>query len=254
MGPPGFGPPPQFGPPPGPPPPQPGFGDGSYPAPPPVHGPPGFGAQPQVPGGGGARCVQGHAIPPGGSFCMEGGHPIALEGMQIGNAGDAFGATAFAPGPPGQAPGGPMPPTSAMSGFGAEPHPPPPAPPPPMQQAQAQQAVGKGERRALAGFLVSFQDDPLGKFWPLHQGKNSVGRAETGQDVDVAIGHGTTSTHHASVECEGPRFTLSDLGSTNGTFHNEEAIGFQGRREVRDGDKIRFGGYSVFVVNVVGRG
>jgi pSer/pThr/pTyr-binding forkhead associated (FHA) protein len=45
-----------------------------------------------------------------------------------------------------------------------------------------------------------------------------------------------------------------DQGSTNGTFHNEEAIGFQGRRELRDGDKVRFGGYSVMVVNVVGRG
>jgi pSer/pThr/pTyr-binding forkhead associated (FHA) protein len=46
---------------------------------------------------------------------------------------------------------------------------------------------------------------------------------------------------------------LADLGSTNGTFHNEVAIGFQGRRELRDGDKVRFGGYSVMVVNVVGR-
>jgi hypothetical protein len=213
----------------------------------------GFGQPQAAPGGGGARCVQGHAIPPGGSFCMEGGHPIALEGMQIGNAGDAFGATAFAP-VQGQPQGGPMPPTSAMSGFGAEQHPPPPAPPQPAMQPHQVSGQGLEQRRALAGFLVSFQDDAMGKFWPLHQGKNSVGRAETGQDVDVPIGHGTTSTHHASIECDGPRFTLSDLGSTNGTFHNEEAIGFQGRRDVRDGDKIRFGGYSVFVVNVVGRG
>lgn len=108
-------------------------------------------------------------------------------------------------------------------------------------------------RRALAGFLVSYQDDPLGKFWPLWQGKNGVGRADTGQKVDIEIAHGTTSTHHASLECDPQRFVLSDLGSTNGTFHNEEAIGFQGKREVRDGDKIRFGGYSVMVVNVVSR-
>ena len=49
------------------------------------------------------------------------------------------------------------------------------------------------------------------------------------------------------------RFTLVDLGSTNGTFHNEEAIGFQGRRELRDGDKVRFGGYSVAVFNIAAR-
>jgi hypothetical protein len=186
-------------------------------------------------------------IPPGGSFCMEGGHPIALEGMQIG---DQFGATGVPPGPG-------MPPTGAMSGFGAEPPPPPPGfggPPPPAASARVSggPAVGGGSR-ALSGFLVSFQDDPNGKFWPIFQGRNVVGRAETGQPVDIPIGHGTTSTHHAAVECEGTRFTLVDLGSTNGTFHNEEAIGFQGRRELRDGDKIRFGGFSVAVFNIASR-
>jgi hypothetical protein len=110
-----------------------------------------------------------------------------------------------------------------------------------------------GARRALAGFLVSYQDDPMGKWWPLWQGKNSVGRADTGQKVEIEIAHGTTSTHHATIECDPQRFVLSDLGSTNGTFHNEEAIGFQGKRELRDGDKVRFGGYSVMVVNVVSR-
>jgi FHA domain len=211
--------------------------------------------------------VQGHAIPPGGSFCMEGRHPIALDGIQI--SGDAFGQTAYAA-PQG---GSPMPPTGAMSGFGADisplpgppppvppPFPPPPPPPPPARPqtpVPAKPAVpsaGPSEgRRALAGFLVSFQDDPLGKFWPLWQGKNTIGRADTGQKVDIEIAHGTTSTHHATVEFEGNRAVLSDLGSTNGTFHNEEAIGFQGRRELRDGDKIRFGGFSVMVFSVAAR-
>lgn len=215
--------------------------------------PPGYGPPPQMGQGGGPRCVQGHPIPPGGSFCMEGGHPIALEGVQIGS-GDAFGATAFAPspGPP------PMAPTGAMSGYGAEQQQQQGVSRDPRAAAAAQPGgeqakPAEGGRRTLAGFLVSFQDDPLGKFWPLWQGKNTVGRAETGQHVDVAIGHGTTSTNHAAVEVEGPRITLVDLGSTNGTFHNEEAIGFQGRRDVRDGDKIRFGGYSVIVFAVAAR-
>jgi pSer/pThr/pTyr-binding forkhead associated (FHA) protein len=180
---------------------------------------------------------------------MEGGHPIALEGMQIG--GDPFGP------PPGYPPGAPlmMPPTGAMSGFEPPPPPPgfgapPPAPPPPGPSAAANVEAG---RRTLTGFLISFQEDPIGKFWPIFQGRNVIGRAETGQAVDVPIGHGTTSTHHAAVDSDGNRFTLSDLGSTNGTFHNEEAIGFQGRRELRDGDKIRFGGFSVGVFIVAGR-
>jgi hypothetical protein len=156
-------------------------------------------------------------IPPGGSFCMEGGHPLAQEGN------DPFGPPVYAP------------------------------PPPPGPAAAGGLAKDGSARRALAGFLVSYQDDALGKFWPLWQGKNSVGRADTGQRVDIEIAHGTTSTHHATIECDPARFVLSDLGSTNGTFHNEEAIGFQGKRDLRDGDKVRFGGYSVMVVNVVSR-
>lgn len=205
----------------------------------------------------GARCVQGHPIPPGGSFCMEGGHPIALDS-------DAFGPTAY--GPPGGGYGGDAyPPPPQQGGLPPPPPPPPPTAGPPMSQMGQMGQMGQmapkpgpapsmsGERRTLTGFLISFQDDPLGKFWPLYQGKNLVGRAETGQKVEIPIAHGTTSTHHATVDCEGGRMVLSDLGSTNGTFHNEEAIGFQGRRELRDGDRIRFGGFSVIVINVVAR-
>lgn len=162
---------------------------------------------------------------------------------------DQFGPTAYAPPPP-PPPGGYGPPPP----IGAPPPQPPVGPQSSVVMAPglAQNEVSQ-ERRPLAGFLVSYQDDPLGKYWTLWQGKNSVGRAETGQKVDIEIAHGTTSTHHATIECDPQRFILSDLGSTNGTFHNEEAIGFQGKREVRDGDKIRFGGFSVMVVNVVSR-
>lgn len=177
----------------------------------------------------GARCVMGHAIPPGGSYCLEGGHPIAAE-----PGGDAFGATAFAP----------------SAGPAAQPYELPK--PPPAAGAPARNPAG-ASARALAGFLVSYQDDAMGRFWPIYQGKNLVGRAETGQEVDIPIGHGTTSTRHAQVDCDGARFIVSDLGSTNGTFHNEEPIGFQGKRELRDGDKLRFGGYTVVVFNAAAR-
>jgi hypothetical protein len=172
---------------------------------------------------------------------------------------DQFGATAFAPqnapqqpgGPPGFGGPAPLPPTNMMQGF--DPGRGPSVSGVPQPSGGPAPSGDKKPRRALAGFLVSFQDDPLGKHWALYQGRNLVGRAETGQEVDVPIGHGTTSTNHATIEAEGGRLTLSDLGSTNGTFHNEEAIGFQGRRELRDGDKIRFGGFSVIVINVAAR-
>jgi len=174
---------------------------------------------------------------------MEGGHPIATEN-------DAYGPTGYSP-------GGGMPQGGGMGGgYGGEPYPPPPPPPvaaPTGGHLAKGAAQDAGAGRALAGFLISFQDDPLGKHWVLYQGKNLVGRAETGQKVDVSIAHGTTSTHHATIDCEGGRMILADLGSTNGTFHNEEAIGFQGRRELRDGDRIRFGGFSVIVISVAAR-
>lgn len=145
---------------------------------------------------------------------MEGGHPIAMSGMQFAEPS--------------------LPSTGAMSGFGAE-------------------EPTSTERRGLVGFLVSYQDDPLGHYWPVHQGANIIGRSDTGESVDIPIGHGTTSTKHASIECDGQRCTLVDLGSTNGTFHNEEALGYQGRRELRDGDTVRFGGFSVIFLNVAAR-
>lgn len=144
---------------------------------------------------------------------MEGGHPLALDGMQIGGA--------------------PMPATAAMAGFGAEPKP--------------------ASARRLIGFLISYQEEPLGQFWPLYEGRNIIGRAETGQAVDIPVAHGTTSTTHASIECDVHQMTLVDLGSTNGTFLNEEAVGPQGRRGLRDGDKVRFGAFSAIVLNAAAR-
>jgi pSer/pThr/pTyr-binding forkhead associated (FHA) protein len=148
---------------------------------------------------------------------------------------DMFGPTDYAPAPP-------PPAAHQYAGTPAAPQQYPPAPGP-----------DQGTRRVLAGFLVSYQDDPSGKFWPLWKGKNLIGRAKTEQKVDIEIADSTTSTHHASIEADQGRFVLSDLGSTNGTFHNEEAIGFQGRRDLRDGDKIRFGGFSVIIIVIAAR-
>jgi pSer/pThr/pTyr-binding forkhead associated (FHA) protein len=45
---------------------------------------------------------------------------------------------------------------------------------------------------------------------------------------------------------------VEDTGSTNGTFVNDEHIGFNGRRDLRDGDRLRFGGFTT-IVKIVGR-
>src|SRR6185436_4725728 len=104
------------------------------------YAPPGQGNYGPPPMMGGARCVQGHPIPPGGSFCMDGGHPI--EG-----GADQFGATGFAQ-------------NSPVSDYGQQqsrPGPPPPIQQPPTPQPQPQPPkaapAGADGRRALAGFL-----------------------------------------------------------------------------------------------------
>jgi pSer/pThr/pTyr-binding forkhead associated (FHA) protein len=54
------------------------------------------------------------------------------------------------------------------------------------------------------------------------------------------------------VEAASGTITVEDTGSTNGTFVNDEHIGFNGRRELRDGDRLRFGGFTT-IVKVIGR-
>lgn len=168
-------------------------------------------------------------------------------------------------GQPGQQPGGFGAPPPQQGGFGA---PPPPVPqpggfggPPPPQPggfgAPEQVAAPPAAplvlpANALRGFLVSYQSNSQGDFWPLHGGRKTVGRANSGEQVDIPLSDATISSRHAAVVIDGTAGTIQieDTGSTNGTFVNEEHIGFNGKRELRDGDKIRFGGYNC-VVKVV---
>lgn len=102
---------------------------------------------------------------------------------------------------------------------------------------------------ALRGFVLSYQANPAGEFWPLTGGRKVIGRANSGEQVDIPLADATTSSRHAALTIDGTAgtVTLEDTGSTNGTFVNEEHIGFNGRRELKDGDKLRFGGYVAFV-------
>jgi hypothetical protein len=119
---------------------------------------------------------------------------------------------------------------------------------------QAPVAAGPGGKRELVGFLVSYQSDTYGAFWPLYAGRNLVGRAGAADGLDIEISDPTTSSNHASINVEsGTRsVVIEDLGSTNGSFVNDDPLGPQGRREVRDNDRVRFGGFGL-VVKVVPR-
>jgi FHA domain-containing protein len=263
---------------------------GAPPAPPPPYGNPPqaqWGAPPPAP----SRCQLGHEIGPGQNYCVQ-GHPIALEGVQFaGNAqppyaqpgapsygGQAQGYAAAPPYPGGyaapapQAYGGgapyaagpqqqayaPQPPQYAPAPAQGQPlpgyTPPPPVqaqPQPPMPDPNAGLPVGA---RVLRGFLVSYQTNPQGDFWPLHSGRLTVGRSNSGEPLDVPLADATISSKHAALTIDpgaGP-IQVEDTGSTNGTFVNDEHLGFNGRRELRDGDRVRFGGYTA-IVKVIAR-
>lgn len=118
--------------------------------------------------------------------------------------------------------------------------------PPPAGQSNPSMAAAP----VLLGFFVSFDGNDLGRFWPLYQGKLLVGRALAADNLDIAIEHNTTSARHAQlVALARPnRLTVQDIGSTNGTFVNDQRI-LPGQTVIAaHGDRIRFGGYTVNVV------
>ncbi len=105
----------------------------------------------------------------------------------------------------------------------------------------------------LMGFLVSFDGNELGRFWPLHQGRLIVGRSQSTDGLDIAIDHGATSARHAQLiaSAQPSRVSVQDLGSTNGTFINDQRLAPGHAQLVAHGDRIRFGGFNVRVVLVV---
>jgi hypothetical protein len=108
-------------------------------------------------------------------------------------------------------------------------------------------AVGRTPR-PLAGFLVSFQYEPLGTFWPLATGSNRIGRANARPDVDVAIADATISSDQAELTIERGAASIEDRGSTNRTFVNGHPLVAGQRAAVRHGDRLRFGSYEAILV------
>lgn len=101
----------------------------------------------------------------------------------------------------------------------------------------------------LAGFLVSYDANPLGQFWPIHQGSNLIGRVGAGADADIEFPHATVSSRHAIIVAAAlpGRMLLTDQGSTNGTFVDDVALQPDQHWPLKDGDTVRFGLFSATV-------
>jgi hypothetical protein len=128
---------------------------------------------------------------------------------------------------------------------------PPPGPPPGYPTDTAPERLPAGAK-LLRGFLVSFQSNPAGDFWPLSTGRVTIGRANAPEPADVPLADATISSRHAALNIDANAIVVEDTSSTNGTYVNEEHIGPNGRRELRDGDRLRFGGFTT-IVKILGR-
>jgi hypothetical protein len=208
----------------------------------------GYGAPPQAPEyAPQARAPGAFPTPPPPPYGGPGAGGPAGPGGYAPPANQAAYAAAFAqPARAGYAPAPQQPPAYAPP----SPYAPQAAPP----AAAPQPAYGESPARVLRGFLVAYGTNANGDFWALTAGRHTVGRFGSGDGLDVPLQDPTISSRHAVVVVDGASGAVGveDTGSTNGTFVNDEHIGYGGRRELRDGDRIRFGGFTT-IVKVIGR-
>ncbi len=75
----------------------------------------------------------------------------------------------------------------------------------------------------------------------IESGGISIGRA---QDNGLVLADPKSSSHHAEIRSMAQEYTITDFGSTNGTFVNEQRVGPNSPRVLHSGDRIRFGNTS----------
>ena len=93
--------------------------------------------------------------------------------------------------------------------------------------------------RKLMGWIVSFTNDPMGKDYKIHEGRNFLG---TNNKSDITInGDQSISGNHGLILCKKEKFWLRDEMSSNGTFLNGKELDPNESPELKDGDSIKIG-------------
>lgn len=95
-------------------------------------------------------------------------------------------------------------------------------------------AIPKVSKPRDACLVVIYGDD-LGRRIPIGAGQIIIGRSSK---CDVQIDQESVSRNHARIRSDGKGYWVRDLGSTNGTYVNDELVD---ERELRDGDQVKVG-------------
>ncbi len=97
------------------------------------------------------------------------------------------------------------------------------------------QGLGERVRPSGQACLVVFYGANIGRRYFLDKPEQIIGRSES---ANIQVDQDSISRQHCKIVNSGGRFTLFDMGSTNGTFVNDDPAE---ERELRDGDVIRLG-------------
>lgn len=109
----------------------------------------------------------------------------------------------------------------------------------------------QGSNKPIVGFLVSVSKTEEGEFWVLRQGQNIIG---SGSNCNIILPESSVSEEHAVLTVhrnpgDGNRLNvgLMDKASSNGTFINEEYIGFN-PHQCKNFDKLKIGNYELLLM------
>lgn len=95
----------------------------------------------------------------------------------------------------------------------------------------------------VIGFLYSISRQGIGEYWPVHVGRNTIGRDDNN---DVVLAEYTVSGFHASLSVRKMKSNgkvialIRDEGSKTGLLVNGEELGYEGH-ECFNGDVITIG-------------
>ncbi len=97
----------------------------------------------------------------------------------------------------------------------------------------------------IVGFLVSYDASQEGAFYPLHEGREIIGR---GSGATITISDSKLSQEHAVILYRNKKFIFEDKLSTNGSLLNgKDAIG---QFELHHGDVLEMGNAKYVIVEI----